>query len=144
MRLIAGVLTESKDGSLYSTAVPSVSCTTPTRAPLGFAALAVSQIRPIREMGVWTASGLAIAWLTAFTLFPALQRLLSCPTRRGTTSTGRLSLRFADALPGFTYRFRWPILVIAFAVMVAGGAALFGVPGGLPTRKPASPHLSVH
>ncbi len=100
-------------------------------ALLGFAALAVSQIRPIREMGVWTASGLAISWLTAFTLFPALQRLLSCPTRRGTTSTGRLYLRFADALPGFTYRFRWPILVIAFAVMVAGGAALFGVPGGL-------------
>jgi hypothetical protein len=67
---------------------------------------------------------------------------LHCPPV-GARRAPPLSLRFADALPGFTYRFRWPILVIAFAVMVAGGAALFGVPGGLPTTKPASPHLSV-
>lgn len=100
-------------------------------ALLGFAALAVSQIRPIREMGVWTASGLALSWLTSFTLFPALQRLLACPTRRGLTSTGRLYARLADALPGFTYRFRWPVLLVATVVMLAGAGSLFGVPGQL-------------
>ena len=68
-------------------------------ALLGFAALAVSQIRPIREMGVWTASGLAISWLTAFTLFPALQRVLKAPTRQGMTPAGKLYVRFADAIP---------------------------------------------
>jgi predicted RND superfamily exporter protein len=98
-------------------------------ALLGFAALAVSQIRPIREMGVWTAAGLALSWLTSFTLFPALQRLLACPTRQGTTPAGRLYVRLADALPGFTYRFRWPLLVGSVLVMVAGGSALFGTPG---------------
>lgn len=98
-------------------------------ALLGFAALAVSQIRPIREMGVWTAAGLALSWLTSMTLFPALQRLLACPTRKGTTPAGRLYVRLADALPGFTYRFRWPLLVGSVVVMVAGGSALFGTPG---------------
>ena len=29
---------------------------------VGFAALCVSDIRPVREMGIWTASGLIIAW----------------------------------------------------------------------------------
>lgn len=98
-------------------------------ALLGFAALAVSQIRPIREMGLWTATGLALSWLTSFTLFPALQRLLHCPTRKGITPTGRLYVRLADALPGFTYRFRWLLLLGSAVVMVAGGFALFGVPG---------------
>ncbi|MEW6430245.1 MAG: MMPL family transporter [Myxococcota bacterium] len=98
-------------------------------ALLGFAALAVSQIRPIREMGVWTAGGLAISWLTAFTLFPALQRVLNAPTRQGETPAGTVYVRLADALPGFTYRFRWPLLLGSFVIMVLGGAALFGVPG---------------
>lgn len=98
-------------------------------ALLGFAALAVSQIRPIREMGVWTAGGLAISWLTAFTLFPALQRVFKAPTRQGETPAGKLYVRLADALPGFTYRFRWPLLLGSIAMMAVGGAALFGVPG---------------
>jgi predicted RND superfamily exporter protein len=98
-------------------------------ALLGFAALAVSQIRPIREMGVWTASGLALSWLTAFTLFPALQRLLKAPTRQGLTPAGRAYVRFADALPSFTYRFRWLLLAVSFVVAVAGAVALFGMPG---------------
>ena len=97
-------------------------------ALLGFAALAVSQIRPIREMGVWTASGLAISWLTAFTLFPALQRVLKAPTRQGMTPAGKLYVRFADAIPHFTYRFRWLILAITAVIAAAGGVALFGFP----------------
>lgn len=98
-------------------------------ALLGFAALAVSQIRPIREMGVWTAAGLGVSWLVAFTLFPALQRLLKAPTRQGLTPAGRAYVRLADALPGFTYRFRWPLLLGSLLTMAEGAAALFGVPG---------------
>jgi predicted RND superfamily exporter protein len=98
-------------------------------AMLGFAALAVSQIRPIREMGVWTAAGLGLSWVTSFTLFPALQRLLRAPTRQGETPAGALYSRLADALPRFTYRFRWPLLLGSVVVMALGGVALFGVPG---------------
>src|SRR5208282_1632742 len=43
---------------------------------IGFAALAVSDIRPVREMGLWTACGLILAWVSCFTLFPSLQSLL--------------------------------------------------------------------
>ncbi len=42
-------------------------------------ALAVSDIRPVREMGLWTACGLIVAWVGCFTLFPALQSLLRTP-----------------------------------------------------------------
>lgn len=98
-------------------------------ALLGFAALAVSQIRPIREMGVWTAVGLGVSWLTAFTLFPALQRLFKAPTRQGELPAGRLYVRMADALPHFTWRFRWPLLLGSLLVMLLGAGALFGVPG---------------
>lgn len=100
-------------------------------ALLGFAALAVSQIVPIREMGIWTAVGLALSWLTSFTLFPALQRLLRAPTRQGETPAGKLYVRLADALPRFTYRFRWPLLLGSFVVALAGLVALVGLPGKL-------------
>ncbi len=100
-------------------------------ALLGFAALAVSQIRPIRELGVWTAAGLALSWLTAFTLFPALQRIFKAPTRQGQLAAGGLYARLADALPQFTYRFRWLLLSCATVVAAAGAVALFGLPGVL-------------
>lgn len=100
-------------------------------ALLGFAALAVSQIRPIREMGVWTASGLAVSWLTAFTLFPSLQRVLKAPTRQGLTPAGRVYVHVADAIPRFAYRFRWLLLGSSLVVAGAGAVALFGFPGVL-------------
>lgn len=100
-------------------------------ALLGFAALGVSQIRPIREMGMWTAAGLAVSWLTSFTLFPALQRLFRAPTRPGDTPAGRLYVRLADSLPRFTYRFRFALLAGAMVITVAGGVALAGFPGVL-------------
>ncbi|MEW5738545.1 MAG: MMPL family transporter [Myxococcota bacterium] len=98
-------------------------------ALVGFAALAVSQIRPIREMGLWTAAGLALSWLTSFTLFPALQRLLQAPTRQGETPAGRAYGKLADALPRFTYRFRWLLLVGSLVGAAAGAVALLGLPG---------------
>ena len=98
-------------------------------AVLGFAALAVSHIRPVREMGIWTALGLAISWLVAFTLFPALQLVLRTPTGATRVAGGKAYARLAAALPGFTLRQRRLLVTLALLVCAGGAAALFGIPG---------------
>ena len=100
-------------------------------AALGFAALTVSGIRPIREMGIWTAAGLALAWVVAFTLFPALQRALRTPTRRAVEIRTALYDRAAAALPAFTWRFRLPLVAGALLLSAGGLLALLGFPGRL-------------
>jgi predicted RND superfamily exporter protein len=98
-------------------------------AAIGFAALAVSSIRPIREMGIWTAVGLVISWLVAFTLFPALQRTLGTPTRRRVAVRSALYDRISLAIPGLSFRHRWPMLAAGLAVCAAGAIAIVGLPG---------------
>jgi uncharacterized protein len=98
-------------------------------AVLGFAALVVSRIRPIRQMGLWTAAGLAIGWVVAFTLFPALQKALKTPTGRTVSVRSELYDRLAKVLPGFTFRWRWPLVVGALLLSASGLVALFGFPG---------------
>src|SRR6266540_3485123 len=98
-------------------------------AAMGLAALVVSSIRPIREMGLWTALGLLISWVVAFTLFPALQLVLRTPTGRSVPVRVALYDRLASSLPAFTYRHRWVLAAGGLGVCVAGAAALFGVPG---------------
>jgi uncharacterized protein len=100
-------------------------------AVLGFAALAISPIRPIREMGIWTAAGLALSWVVVFTLFPALQRTLRTPTGRAVATRTALYDRVAAALPGATWRWRWPLVGGALALAAAGAIALVGWPGRL-------------
>lgn len=100
-------------------------------AAVGFAALLVSEIRPIYEMGLWTATGLAITWVVVFTLFPALQRLLRTPTRRERKVAGQRFPHLVDALVPWTWRWRRPLLVAAVGLMLGGAAALFGIPGVL-------------
>jgi uncharacterized protein len=97
---------------------------------VGFAALAVSDIRPVREMGIWTACGLVIAWVGCFTLFPALQSLLRTPMR--TKAVGTLFPRFVDFLVPATQRYRWVFVTGALVLMLCGAAALFGIPGKVP------------
>jgi len=120
-------------------------------AMLGFAALVVSRIRPIREMGLWTAAGLAIAWVVAFTLFPALQKLLRTPTGRTVPIRAALYDRVAEAIPGFTFRWRWPLLVASLTLSAAGLVALFGIPGrlspmrlGVDSLDYVDPSLPIH
>ncbi|ABS27287.1 RND family transporter [Anaeromyxobacter sp. Fw109-5] len=120
-------------------------------AVAGFAALAVSRIRPIREMGLWTAAGLAIAWVVALTLFPALQRALRTPTRRSVEIRARLYERVAGALPAFTWRWRRPLVAAALGLAAAGLVALVGVPGrvapmevGLDVLRYVDPSLPIH
>jgi uncharacterized protein len=99
---------------------------------VGFAALAVSQIRPIREMGISVAVGMLFIWLVVFTLFPALQSILRTPTQQERKVAGQWFFRFTSWLPLFTYRFRY--LMVGGALLLSGGGvvALFGIPGRLP------------
>jgi predicted RND superfamily exporter protein len=115
---------------VFALANKFVACTASIFATgVGFAALAISPIRPIREMGIWVAVGLAITWVVVFTLFPALQRLLRTPTRDERVATGGRVERFALWLPGWSYRFRWPLVTGALALSAGGAVAVFGLPG---------------
>ncbi len=96
---------------------------------VGFAALSVSDIRPVREMGLWTACGLIGAWVGCFTLFPALQSFLRAPRRSGTVSDDKWFARFVDLLVPATRRYRWFLVAGAVLIMCCGAAALFGIPG---------------
>lgn len=98
---------------------------------VGFWALTISSIRPIREMGMWVAVGLAMTWVVVFTLFPALQRILRTPTRSQRGPSGSWIERSADRLPSWSFRLRWPLVGGALALSAAGAIALFGLPGVL-------------
>ncbi len=120
-------------------------------AVLGFGALAVSRIRPVREMGVWTAAGLATGWVVAFTLFPALQKVLRTPTGRTVAVRTGLYDRLAEALPSFTFRHRWTLVAGSLLVSAAGAVGLFGLPGvvgpmkvGVDSLDYVDPGLDIH
>ena len=100
-------------------------------AAVGFAALAISDIRPVREMGLWTACGLIVAWVGCFTLFPALQSLLRTPLRSAKLSEGQWCTGFVEFLIPVSRRYRWLFVSGALLLMLCGAAALFGIPGVL-------------
>jgi predicted RND superfamily exporter protein len=82
-------------------------------------------------MGLWTAAGLALSWVTVFTLFPALQRATRTPTGRAVAVRTRYYDEVAAALPPFTWRLRVPLVAGALALAAAGLVALAGIPGRL-------------
>lgn len=100
-------------------------------AAVGFAALGISGIRPIREMGFWVAAGMGFTWLTSFTLFPALQRVLVTPTSSERRTAGAWWPAFVDRLPSFSFRWRHVLVPGSIALMLVGLAALLGVPGAI-------------
>jgi predicted RND superfamily exporter protein len=113
-----------------------VACTASVFATaVGFAALAVSDIRPIREMGIWVALGLAAVWVICLTLFPALQSVLRTPTGTERRVAGAWIQRFAEWLPRATYRWRWPLVTSALVLSAFGAIALFGLPGVVSPMK---------
>ena len=121
-----------EDHQIFALGNKFVACTASMFATgVGFAALTISPIRPIRDMGQWVAVGLAISWVTVFTLFPALQRILRTPTRPERPVARDRFAAVAAWLPSWSYRWRWPLVATAVALSVAGGVALFGVPGVL-------------
>lgn len=95
---------------------------------VGFGALAVSNIRPVHDMGLWTAEGLVVAWLGCFTLFPALQSLLRTPMRSAQAPLAAWFTGCVDALIPTSARYRWWLVGGALALMLCGAAALFGIP----------------
>jgi predicted RND superfamily exporter protein len=96
---------------------------------VGFAALAVSHIRPIREMGIWVAVGLVFTWITVFTLFPALQKILNTPTQQERKTAGAWLEKMAAWLPRFSYTWRWVLVPGSLILCALGVVALFGLPG---------------
>src|SRR5262249_2292260 len=100
-------------------------------AVLGFAALSVSKVRPIRELGIWTAVGLSISWVVAFTLLPALQIVLRTPTGTAGAADGGLYRAVPAKIPGLAVRPRRPLVGAALLLCIGGAAALFGIPGWL-------------
>jgi len=110
-------------------------------AGVGFAALAVSDIVPIRQLGLWTAAGIGIGWIVCFTLYPSLQTLLRAPTRRHQAVAGQWMVRAAEVLPRWSYRWRWVLPPVGVLLAAAGLAALVGVPGLLPPMKMQSDAL---
>ena len=107
-----------------------VACTASMFATaVGFAALVVSNIRPIRQMGIWVAVGLVCAWVIVLTLFPALQKVLQTPTQQERRVAGAWFVRFVVWLPRFSYRWRWSLVVSALSLCGLGAVAIFGVPG---------------
>jgi hypothetical protein len=96
---------------------------------VGFAALAVSEIRPIRELGLWVAAGLVLTWITVFTLFPALQKALNTPTEKERKTAGQWFVTFTRWLPFWSYRWRWLLVPGALVLCGVGAIALFGIPG---------------
>jgi hypothetical protein len=109
-----------------------VACTASIFATLvGFAALAVSDIRPIREMGIWVAVGLFFTWIVILTLFPALQKILRTPTAHEKAVAGAFFVRFTHWLPRASYKARVALVAGSLALMGAGGVALFGLPGAV-------------
>jgi predicted RND superfamily exporter protein len=113
---------------IFSLSNKLVACTASIFATaVGFAALAVSKIRPIREMGIWVAVGLSISWVVIFTLFPALQKVLKTPTSEQQRTAAPWFARFVEWVPGFSYRFRWPLVLLSLLLSAGGGVALFGL-----------------
>ncbi|APR88166.1 membrane protein, putative [Minicystis rosea] len=109
-----------------------VACTASIFATLvGFAALAVSEIRPIRDMGIWVAVGLFLTWIVILTLFPALQTILRTPTSQNQAVAGEFFVRFTHWLPRASYRHRVALVASSLVMMAAGAVALFGLPGAV-------------
>lgn len=117
---------------IFSLSNKFVACTASIFATaVGFAALAVSSIRPIREMGIWVAVGLTISWVVVFTLFPALQKILKTPTSEHRQTAAPWFQHLVAWLPGFSYRYRWPLVIASLVLSAGGWIALRGLPGAV-------------
>ena len=121
---------------VFSLANKWLACTASIFATaVGFAALVVSPIEPIRQMGIWVAVGLVLTYVAIFTLFPVLEKLLKTPTGIEQKVAAAWFLRLTAVIPRWSYRYRW-LLVTSSLLLSAGGAvALFGLPGVVSPMK---------
>ncbi len=95
---------------------------------VGFASFSTSGIQPIHDLGVQVTMGLAISFLVAFTLFPILLDRLRPPTAKDKNTVGFTAMDpVLEAVPAFTYRYRWLILPVAVVLVGLGIAAFSGM-----------------
>lgn len=121
---------------IFSFANKWLACTASIFATgVGFAALAVSSIQPIKQMGIWVAVGLGFTYIVIFTLFPALQKILKTPTALEQKVAAAWFLRLTATLPRWSYRYRWPLVIGSIVLSAAGGVALLGLPGVVPPMR---------
>lgn len=121
---------------VFSLANKWLACTASIFATaVGFAALLVSPIDPIRQMGIWVAAGLVLTYIAIFTLFPVLEKILKTPTGIEQKVAAPWFLRLTASIPRWSYRYRWPLVISALLMSAAGGVALFGLPGVVTPMK---------
>ena len=124
--------TSVDEHQIFSLSNKFVACTASIFATaVGFAALAVSSIRPIREMGIWVAVGLGITWVVIFTLYPGLQKILKTPTSEHRKTAAPWFEKLVEWLPGFSYRYRWALVIGSLLLSAGGAVALFGLRGAV-------------
>jgi uncharacterized protein len=110
-------------GSVRELWLPSFFTTATTS--IGFIALSVTEIIPIKEMGILGAIGPWILFVASFSLLPAI---LSYRKQSATTKTdgytAEIIQNFANTIPEFTLRHRKTILVTSTLLFLATFAAL--------------------
>jgi predicted RND superfamily exporter protein len=89
---------------------------------IGFGSLVVCDIKPVRDFGWMMSVGLAVAFLTSFSLFPAVLVLFGKPQR---IETGRKEFRLPARLATLTELHGNAILVIALGLVIL---ACVGIP----------------
>jgi predicted RND superfamily exporter protein len=125
-----------EDHQIFSLADKFLACSASIWATaVGFFALMVSQIRPIREMGSWVAVGVLFTWLVVFTLFPALQRVLHTPSGDDRRVAGAWVERWSRWIPRMSYHYRALLLTVTLILPALGAVALFGIPGKLASMQ---------
>jgi predicted RND superfamily exporter protein len=87
---------------------------------IGFSSLVLSDIKPVQDFGWMMSAGLAVAFLTSFSLFPAILVLLGKRSER----PSRTGLPLTAELAALTERHGSAILVAAAILAVVGG---FGI-----------------
>jgi len=115
---------------VFALANKFVACTASIFATaVGFGALAVSRIHPIRQMGMWVALGMFITWIVVFTLFPALQKILHTPTQQERRTAAAWFVQLIEWIIRVSYRRRYAFVAGSLLCAVLGAVALFGLPG---------------
>ncbi|MFY0663085.1 MAG: MMPL family transporter [Natronospirillum sp.] len=85
----------------------------------GFMALSVTQLLPVKQFAWLGAIGAMTLFVLAMTLLPAVLSFISAfsDRTRHSVNTGIVA-RITTAVPGFTYRFRRPLVMLGVAVLV--------------------------
>lgn len=97
--------------------------TTVTTA-LGFFTLVTSSITPVRELGIYAASGVFIAFILAFSLLPAILTLTAIPKLALKEPSSSMWNKLTRSIFRFSLRTKWGISIASILVVIV---SLFGI-----------------